>query len=154
MEQEVIAPVTANAKKPFSWKRVTVHSLAGFGGLILAFSLLTSVLESMFEPIGFSQRQAAQANLAAIKSALNEYALLNGERYPEDLGVLCEPDTNGVTWLGRTKLPIDPWKQEYYYWLTQGGKDFVLETLGKDGEPGGRGDNRDFRLTAVLDDSE
>jgi general secretion pathway protein G len=93
-----------------------------------------------------------QANTAVVKSdisqlvqALNSYAVSNGGVFPDSLDVLVEPDENGKTYLqGYTSVPRDPWKNEYVYEPEQGGQDFRVISYGKDGQPGGEGEDSDI----------
>jgi hypothetical protein len=42
------------------------------------------------------------------------------------------------------RLPLDPWGRPYVY--RRQGRGYVLETLGRDGAPGGAGEDRDIRV--------
>ena len=49
-------------------------------------------------------------------------------------------------YLDVTKIPKDPWDHDYIFVCpsVQSGKDYDLESYGKDGEDGGAGDNADI----------
>ncbi|MEM7516042.1 MAG: type II secretion system protein GspG, partial [Planctomycetota bacterium] len=83
--------------------------------IVIIGLLVTLVVPNVMEKLGFAQTSAAKANIVQLSSALNEYAIRNGGNYPDSLEALVEPDENGVTFLGRKTLPLDPWKQEFYY---------------------------------------
>ena len=57
----------------------------------------------------------AKADIAALQDALNQYALLNGGEYPDDLAELAIADVNGQSFLGQTTVPTDPWGNAYVY---------------------------------------
>jgi type II secretion system protein G len=87
----------------------------------------------------------AQVDVAAIFEALQEYAVANGGKYPDALEVLVTPDVNGQTFLDRTRLPKDPWGRDYHYDppTTPKGTPRVY-SYGKDGKPGGTGEDADI----------
>lgn len=93
-----------------------------------------------------------KADILSIDSALAEYAINNGGRYPDSLDVLIQPDENGHRYLDRTTLPVDPWKNEYFYVPPSPGEPRPrVYTLGKDGEVGGEGDDRDLDNWMIRD---
>ncbi len=61
--------------------------------------------------------EQVDADIRELEAALEAYALANGGRYPTSLEVLVTPDENGQTFLGRTSLPLDPWGDDYDYWI-------------------------------------
>jgi type II secretion system protein G len=87
----------------------------------------------------------AQIDVAALVDALQAYAIANGGKYPDSLEVLVTRDVNGQTFLDRTKLPKDPWGRDYHYDppKTANGTPRVY-SYGKDGQPGGTGENADI----------
>jgi general secretion pathway protein G len=111
------------------------------GGLIA-----TSVLDQ----VDGAKVKAARADVSTIMQALKLYKLDNG-RYPEQgqgLNALVTRPSTGApapAWKPYlTKLPADPWAAPYQY-LNPGVKGEVdVFSLGKDGQPGGEGDNADI----------
>ena len=92
--------------------------------------------------------------IAALSSALDAYAIDHGGRYAEDLECLVVPDASGRTYLrGYTMLPLDPWKTPYQYAPSDGGRDFRITCFGKDGQPGGSGDDADIDNRALREKS-
>ena len=80
----------------------------------------------------------AQSDLRAIENALNMYRLDNHSYPTTDQGLEALVDK----YLPRT--PMDPWNRPYQY-LSPGVRgQFDLYTLGRDGQPGGEGEDADI----------
>jgi general secretion pathway protein G len=100
-------------------------------------------------------RQAkAKIQIESIESALKLYKLDNGG-YPsteQGLQALVEAPTAGnlpKNWrqggyLEKGKVPKDPWGNDFVYVCPGSHGDFDLSSLGKDGEPGGEGVDKDI----------
>jgi general secretion pathway protein G len=87
----------------------------------------------------------AAADVTTIGQALDEYALNNALQYPDTLEVLVTPDVNGHTYLAATKVPKDPWGREYRYDPPKKSGDTPrVYSLGRDGQPGGTGEDADI----------
>ncbi len=114
-------------------------------GLLAGF-----VAPRYFGQIGKSEVATAKAQLDALEKALDQYRLDTG-RYPSaELGLkaLVERPQNEPKWNGpylRKALPNDPWGKPFLYKVPgEKGGDFDLVSLGKDGAPGGTGENADI----------
>lgn len=101
-----------------------------------------------------SEMTAAKTQIEAIARALESYRLDNGN-YPSPetgLRALRDRPTNQPRWNGpylQKDVPVDPWGNAYVYRLTNAasiGRDFELFSLGRDGRPGGAGENADIRF--------
>ena len=99
----------------------------------------------------------AQADLAAISSAVNLYRLDNF-RYPttdQGLAALVNrpaSDPAPANWATNgymDRLPADPWGQPYQYLAPGVHGDFDIFTYGADGVPGGDGANADIGSWSV-----
>lgn len=92
-----------------------------------------------------SQLMKARADIRAISSALAAFAVNNGGKYPDTLEVLVTPDVHGKTYLGVRALPKDPWGRDYRYDppSERGSRPRVC-SYGKDGKPGGVGEDADI----------
>lgn len=100
-------------------------------------------------------RQAkAKIQMEALESALKLYKLDNGG-YPtteQGLNALVEAPSTGnlpKNWrqggyLEKSKVPKDPWGNEFVYISPGSHSDFDLSSLGKDGEAGGDGVDQDI----------
>ena len=96
-----------------------------------------------------ARRMKAKVDIRNIESALALFKTDTG-RFPttsEGLEVLVsDPGIRGYNSDGYLdKVPLDPWGNKYIY-ISPGlhGKDYDLESYGKDGEDGGTGDNADI----------
>lgn len=133
-------------------KRMQRASTAGFTlaemmvVIVILGLLATLVVPNVIQKLGMAMGGKAKSDIMAIESALDEYAIANGNQFPETLERLVEPDVNGETYLkGYKRVPLDPWKNEYGYeppHPPQQARPRVF-TLGKDMQPGGEGDNAD-----------
>jgi general secretion pathway protein G len=113
-------------------------------GLLAGF-----VAPRYFSQLGKSEVNIAKAQIDALEKALDQYRLDTG-RYPSaELGLkalierpVAEPKWNGPYL--RKALPLDPWGKPYLY-RTPGEKaEFDILSYGKDGQPGGSGENADI----------
>ena len=114
-------------------------------GLLAGF-----VAPRYFGQVGKSEVNVAKAQIDALEKALDQYRLDTG-RYPSaELGLkaLIERPQNEPRWNGpylRKAVPLDPWGKPYLYRIPGEKTDFELASLGKDGQPGGTGENADIR---------
>ena len=99
--------------------------------------------------IGKSETAAARAQIEALARALDAFRLDTGH-YPssaQGLGALRERPASETEWNGpylQKDVPADPWGKPYVY-RTPGAKgDFELLSHGRDGAPGGSGENADI----------
>jgi general secretion pathway protein G len=103
---------------------------------------------------GNASRGKAIADIHALASAASEYAIQHGGQYPESLALLVTPDSSGHTYLEGKFVPRDPWGREYLYELPKPGHVGPrIYTYGKDGKPGGSGEDADIdNETTTKDD--
>jgi general secretion pathway protein G len=114
-------------------------------GLLAGF-----VAPRYFAQVGKSQVKVARAQIDALDKALDQFRLDTG-RYPtteEGLQALVVAPTSEVQgWAGpylMKGVPPDPWGRPYVYQLPGShGNDFDLLSYGKDGRPGGAGEDAD-----------
>jgi len=101
-----------------------------------------------FSQIGKSETKAAQTQIVALEQALDQYRLDTG-RYPsseQGLAALNTRPQGETKWNGpylRKALPPDPWGNAYLYRQPGEHGEFDLYSYGKDGQPGGSGENAD-----------
>jgi general secretion pathway protein G len=113
-------------------------------GLLAGF-----VAPRYFGQVGKSEVNVAKAQLDALEKALDSYRLDTG-RYPSaELGLkaLVEKPAAEAKWNGpylRKAIPLDPWGKPYLYRIPGEKSDFDLLSYGKDGQPGGSGENADI----------
>ncbi|KFC63144.1 General secretion pathway protein G [Massilia sp. LC238] len=103
-----------------------------------------------FSQLGKSEVTVAKAQIDAFDKSLDTYRLDVG-RYPsteEGLNALMvAPPSAGAKWNGpylKKGVPQDPWGRAYQYRSPGSKADYEILSLGKDGQPGGTGDNADI----------
>lgn len=115
---------------------VIIGLLAGFVG------------PRLFAQIGKSQTQVARAQIDALQKALDQYRLDTGH-YPDTtqgLAALVLRPADEPHWSGpylAKAVPVDPWGRPYLYQQPGAHGEYDLQSLGRDGRPGGDGDNAD-----------
>jgi len=125
-------------------------SLAELMVVIVIIGLLaTAVVPKLIDRLKDAFGGAAKADVVAIATAVEQYAINNGARYPESLEELITPDLNGRTYLDMTVIPTDPWEHPYGYEPPQGDQPFLVWCYGQDGEQGGEGEDRDFNNVMI-----
>ena len=102
-----------------------------------------------------AMHEHAQADLERIARALHQYKLDN-LRYPSEeqgLAALLQPPALtplAPNWAGpylsRANLLDDPWQRPYRYQSSDAPPSFELASFGADGQPGGKGIDRDVAL--------
>jgi len=114
-------------------------------GLLAAY-----VAPRYFAQLGKSERNVAKAQIEGLAKALDTYRLDTG-RYPtteQGLNALVARPSDEGKWNGPyliKAVPPDPWGQAYVYRSPgQDNGDFDLLSMGKDGRPGGEGDDADI----------
>lgn len=113
-------------------------------GLLAAY-----VAPRYFSQVGKSEVRSAQAQVAALRNALDTYRLDMGQ-YPtteQGLAALTTRPENATKWNGpylQKAAPPDPWDRPYLYKSPGEHGEFDLSSHGKDGQPGGTGDNVDI----------
>jgi general secretion pathway protein G len=111
--------------------------------------LVGYVAPRYFGQIGKSEVNTAKAQIDAFEKALDQYRLDTG-RYPSaelGLNALLERPQNEPKWNGpylKKAVPLDPWGKPYAYRAPGEKGDFDLMSYGKDGVPGGSGENADL----------
>ena len=107
-------------------------------GLVVGF-----VGTNVFGGLLRGQKKAAEIQIKNLQSALNMYQLANLE-YPDTLEELAQPDPEtGQPFLDGGKVPLDPWNNDYFYEVGPDGVPVII-SYGKDGSPGGDGENADI----------
>lgn len=102
-----------------------------------------------FGQIGKAEVKEARAQLDALEKALDTYRLDVG-RYPttqQGLGALTVQPPGLAKWAGpylKKAAPADPWGHPYIYKSPGEHNEFDLSSLGRDGAPGGSGEDADI----------
>ena len=138
-----------------SLKRATRQSEAGFTLLELLVVLgIIAMLATIAGPqvlryLGKARTETAKAQISAISTSLELYALDNGTFPTQQIGLsaLVQAPPNMPGWKGpylkRAEGVIDPWGRPYQYRMP--GKKGTPEvfSLGRDNAPGGTGEDQD-----------
>lgn len=118
--------------------------------VLVVLGLLVSIVgPRYFNQLGKSEGKAAQAQIASIAKALDLYRIDVG-RYPvteQGLAALSTAPPNEPRWRGpylQKAVPADPWGRAYVYKAPGEHVEFELLSYGKDGNPGGAGDDADI----------
>lgn len=103
-----------------------------------------------FAQLGKSEVTIAKSQIEALEKSLDIFRLDIG-RYPsteEGLAALVSaPATAGAKWNGpylQKGLPMDPWGHAYQYRAPGTKGEYEIVSTGKDGQPGGSGENADI----------
>lgn len=113
-------------------------------GLLAGF-----VAPRYFMQVGKSEVNVARAQIDALEKALDQYRLDIG-RYPSaELGLkaLLERPPGEAKWNGpylRKNVPLDPWGKPYLYRAPGAKGEFDIISYGRDGQPGGSGEDADI----------
>lgn len=122
--------------------------------VITVISVLAGLVGPMvFRHVGDAKTAAAEAQIELLGLALEQYRLDN-DHYPstpqglEALRSRPEGEPDARNWRGpylRKPVPADPWSRPYVYRSpgTTNPESYDLVCLGRDGAPGGEGEDRD-----------
>lgn len=118
--------------------------------VIVIIGLLAGyVAPRYFSQVGKSEIQVAKAQIDALDKALDQYRL-DLRRYPtadEGLQALVTKPANEPNWNGpylKKAVPNDPWGRPYIYRVPGQKSEFDLISYGRDGKPGGSGEDADI----------
>jgi general secretion pathway protein G len=106
----------------------------------------------LMESFGRAKLQAAEVSMANLKGAVQLFYIDTG-RYPteaEGLAALLDMPASATGWKGpyldgEADL-TDPWGRPFLYAAPGASAPFSLSTLGRDGTPGGQGEDSDISL--------
>ena len=115
--------------------------------VIVILALIAGIVgPRLFKKVGKAKQGTARTQIAQIEAALDSFRLDVG-RYPttsEGLAALMQSSAPG--WDGpylKKKVPLDPWGRPYVYVSPGSRAEYELSSLGKDGRPGGTGEDAD-----------
>ena len=103
----------------------------------------------LFGQIGKSEIKATRAQMDGFAKALDQFRIDTGH-YPsteEGLAALVAQPSGETKWQGpylAKTVPKDPWGNEYRYASPGEHGDYDLQSFGKDGRPGGDGEDADI----------
>lgn len=118
--------------------------------VIVIIGLLAGyVAPRYFAQVGKSEVQVARAQIDALDKALDQYRL-DTRQYPtndQGLEALIARPSSAPAWNGpylKKALPTDPWGRPYVYRVPGQKGEFELLSYGRDGKPGGTGEDADI----------
>jgi general secretion pathway protein G len=120
--------------------------------VIVIIGLLAGyVAPRYFSQVGKSEVQVARAQIDSLEKALDQYRL-DVRRYPsaeEGLDALVAKPVAASTWNGpylKKAVPADPWGRPFVYRVPGQKGEFEVLSYGRDGKPGGSGEDADIVL--------
>ena len=121
---------------------------------IMVVVIILGILAAIVAPnvigrIGDAQKTAAQSDIRGIENALKLYRLDNFSYPTSEQGLealVRQPtDPNIRNWKQYLdRLPSDPWGNPYLYLNPGNNGEIDIYTLGRDGRPGGEGEDADI----------
>lgn len=101
---------------------------------------------------------AARLSIKGVENAIEMYKLDVG-KYPDKVEDLLVQPSDAKNWSGPylkdVRMPKDPWGKELLYVKPgEGGRDYDVLSLGRDGLPGGQSWDRDIRGSGEEDDKD
>ena len=118
--------------------------------MVIIGLLASYVGPKYFAQLGKSEQSVAKAQIEALAKALDTYRLDVGIYPSTEMGLdaLVNKGAAGDKWRGpylQKAVPPDPWGRAYIYKFGSVTSDFELQSLGKDGQPGGDAENADIK---------
>ncbi|VVO38248.1 type II secretion system major pseudopilin GspG [Pseudomonas fluorescens] len=118
--------------------------------VLVVLGLLAGIVApKYFAQLGRSEAKVAKAQIEGLGKALDLYRLELGH-YPngeQGLAALNIAPSDEPRWTGpylQKKIPQDPWGRNYIYRFPGENGDYDLLSMGKDGQPGGEGENAEI----------
>lgn len=137
-------------------KHTTTHKQTGFTLLELLVVLgIIAMLAGLVGPqvmkhMVEAKIKAAKVQIEDLSSTLDMYKLDVGS-YPtteQGLNALVESPDGAQRWNGpylkKSKIPLDPWNNEYKYTSPGEHGKFDITSMGADGKEGGEGEDKDL----------
>ena len=118
--------------------------------LVILGLIATLAAPQVIKYLGGAKSDSAGLQIERLSGALDLYRLEVGDYPSEDFGLnaLMEQPSNAERWNGpylkKADALTDPWGRPYQYRYPGQHGEFDLFSLGKDGQEGGEGENRDL----------
>ena len=144
--KKIILP-SVNANGPYLARGFTLLELLVV--MVIIGLLAGYVGPRYFSQIGKSEVKAARAQADALGKALDQYRLDTGHypRIEDGLAALVAQPSGETRWDGpylNKAVPPDPWGNAYVYKAPGEHGDYDLISFGKNGRPGGEGEEADI----------
>ncbi|WP_374354390.1 type II secretion system major pseudopilin GspG [Chitinimonas sp.] len=118
--------------------------------LVIIGLLVGVVGPNLFKNLGKSEVTTAKSQIDALSKAVGQYRLDTGHfpRNDQGLAALTTAPAGETGWRGPylvKAVPLDPWGAAYQYRMPgSNGREYEIISLGRDGRPGGTGDDADL----------
>lgn len=139
-----------NLRRPPLRRRQRGFTLLELLVVLVVLGLLAGIVgPKYFSQLGKSEVKVARAQIESLGKALDLYRLDVGH-YPsseQGLNALVVRPNDESRWDGpylQKSVPLDPWSREYLYRAPGENGEYDLLSLGKDGQPGGDGENAEI----------
>lgn len=139
-----------NRRIPLRPRRSRGFTLLELLVVLVVLGLLAGIVgPKYFSQLGKSEVKVARAQIESLAKALDLYRLDVGH-YPtseQGLAALVAKPSDAAKWDGpylQKGVPLDPWSREYLYRSPGENGEYDLLSLGKDGQPGGDGENAEI----------
>ena len=148
----LMGPMIEAMPFPLSDFSLAINAWGGIDGRVWRGTLGLDLVEfgKMTRSMNAAQARVAahaeaKAGMFAIVEALASYAVDHAGKYPETLEALIKPDANGKAYIAGAENLLDPWGNPYHYEApTSERPKLRLCSFGKDGKPGGEGEDADI----------
>lgn len=115
--------------------------------MVIIGLLAALVAPRLFPKLGKGKISAAKAQIELLGQALDQYRLDTGSYPTSEQGLNALVTNPGVDkWEGpylKKGLPVDPWGKPYVYQCPGTHGEYDLYSYGRDGKPGGDGEDQD-----------
>lgn len=117
--------------------------------LVIIGLLAGYVAPRFFAQVARSEVKVARAQIDAFEKAVDQFRLDTGHFPSADQGLaaLVARPAGEQRWAGpylKKALPADPWGNAYVYRVPGGDLDYEIMSYGRDGRPGGGGEDADI----------
>lgn len=139
-----------NRQHSSSYRSMQGFTLLELLVVLVVLGLLAGIVAPRyFNQLGKSEAKVARAQIEGLVKALDIYRLETGN-YPtteQGLEALVIAPSDEPKWDGpylQKSVPLDPWGRQYIYRAPGENGEYDLLSMGKDGQPGGTGENAEI----------